>query len=239
MSYFRILTIRLLLVYFVSAAGCHCFDLENSNEHSSIWNCFTEIQCCTLLYFWYSWFVTYCQNRMVCDSLSITGMEHHDQWCQLHWYFSSVLTGVIRNFSACLSKFGSFIRNWPACFEKTSFLYAGSYCKSQICIFVLSNRNTTMLQNSTYWSWMRFSLNLCVWKTYLYSLQLLYMLNGTDLRSSHKKLSKNQAEMFLILREHFSIKTGKFLKVVSGLFCGFLLYFSKVWFAQYCKRHQW
>ena len=28
MSYFRILTICLLLVYFVSAAGCHCFDLQ-------------------------------------------------------------------------------------------------------------------------------------------------------------------------------------------------------------------
>ena len=27
LSYFRILTICLLLVYFVSAAGCHCFDL--------------------------------------------------------------------------------------------------------------------------------------------------------------------------------------------------------------------
>ena len=28
LSYFRILTIRLLLVHFVSAAGCHCFDLS-------------------------------------------------------------------------------------------------------------------------------------------------------------------------------------------------------------------
>ena len=27
LSYFRVLTICLLLVYFVSAAGCHCFDL--------------------------------------------------------------------------------------------------------------------------------------------------------------------------------------------------------------------
>ena len=27
-SYFRFLTICLLLVYFVSAAGCHCFDLR-------------------------------------------------------------------------------------------------------------------------------------------------------------------------------------------------------------------
>ena len=26
LSYFRVLTICLLLVYFVSAAGCHCFD---------------------------------------------------------------------------------------------------------------------------------------------------------------------------------------------------------------------
>ena len=28
MSYVRALTICLLLVYFVSAAGCHCFDQE-------------------------------------------------------------------------------------------------------------------------------------------------------------------------------------------------------------------
>ena len=42
--------------------------------------------------------------------------------------FFSFLTGVIRNFSACLSIFGVFIRNWSACFEKVSFLYAGSYC---------------------------------------------------------------------------------------------------------------
>ena len=36
-------------------------------------------------------------------------------------------TGVIRNFLACLSKFSVFIRNWSACFEKASFLYADSY----------------------------------------------------------------------------------------------------------------
>ena len=42
--------------------------------------------------------------------------------------FFSFLTGVIRNFSACLSKFGVFSRNWPVCFEKASFLNAGSYC---------------------------------------------------------------------------------------------------------------
>ena len=32
LSYFRILTICLLLVYFVSAAGCHCFDLQKSSK---------------------------------------------------------------------------------------------------------------------------------------------------------------------------------------------------------------
>ena len=42
--------------------------------------------------------------------------------------FFSFLTGVIRNFSACLSNFGVFIRNWPAYFEKASFLHMGSYC---------------------------------------------------------------------------------------------------------------
>ena len=41
--------------------------------------------------------------------------------------FFSFLTGVIRNVSACLSKFGVLIRNWPACFEKASLLHAGSY----------------------------------------------------------------------------------------------------------------
>ena len=38
--------------------------------------------------------------------------------------FSVFSTGVIRNFLACLSKFSVFIRNWSACFEKASFLYA-------------------------------------------------------------------------------------------------------------------
>ena len=28
----------------------------------------------TLLYFWCNWFVIYSQNKMVCDSFSITGM---------------------------------------------------------------------------------------------------------------------------------------------------------------------
>ena len=32
--------------------------------------------------------------------------------------FFGFFTGVIRNFSGCLSKFCVFIRNWPACFEK-------------------------------------------------------------------------------------------------------------------------
>ena len=35
MSYVRALTICLLLVYFVSAAGCHCFDLKVS-EHEML-----------------------------------------------------------------------------------------------------------------------------------------------------------------------------------------------------------
>ena len=45
-------------------------------------------------------------------------------------FFFSFLTGVIRNFSVCLSKFDVFIRNWLACFEKVSFLYGGSFCIS-------------------------------------------------------------------------------------------------------------
>ena len=44
--------------------------------------------------------------------------------------FFGFLTGVIRNFSACLSKCDVFVRNWLACFEKSSFLYRGSYCIS-------------------------------------------------------------------------------------------------------------
>ena len=36
------------------------------------------------------------------------------------------------HFSASLSKFGVFMRNWPACSENVSFLYAGSYCMSKI-----------------------------------------------------------------------------------------------------------
>ena len=34
MSYVRTLTICLLLVYFVTAAGCHCFDLINDKKSS-------------------------------------------------------------------------------------------------------------------------------------------------------------------------------------------------------------
>ena len=29
-----------------------------------------------VLYFWYNWFVIYSQNKMVCDSFSITVMRH-------------------------------------------------------------------------------------------------------------------------------------------------------------------
>ena len=32
LPYFRVLTICLLLVYFVSAAGCHCFDLVSKSK---------------------------------------------------------------------------------------------------------------------------------------------------------------------------------------------------------------
>ena len=60
----------------------------------------------TSLYFFYNWFVIYCQSKMVCDSFSITCMGHHDQWCQLHWYCFGFRSGVIRNYPACLSKFG-------------------------------------------------------------------------------------------------------------------------------------
>ena len=41
----------------------------------------------------------------------------------------------IDTFSACLSEFGVFIRNWSACFEKASFLSAGSYCNPAELIF--------------------------------------------------------------------------------------------------------
>ena len=36
LSYFRVLTICLLLVYFVSAAGCHCFDLFTPKRNGFI-----------------------------------------------------------------------------------------------------------------------------------------------------------------------------------------------------------
>ena len=35
----------------------------------------------------------------------------------------------MKNFSFCLSKFGVFIRNWSACFEKAGSLYAGSHLR--------------------------------------------------------------------------------------------------------------
>ena len=38
---------------------------------------YSAVLYCTLLYFWYNWFVIYFQNKMVCDSFSITGMGHH------------------------------------------------------------------------------------------------------------------------------------------------------------------
>ena len=40
---------------------------------------YSAVLYCTLLYFWYNWFVIYCQNKKGCDSFSITRMGHHDQ----------------------------------------------------------------------------------------------------------------------------------------------------------------
>ena len=37
LSYFKVLTICLLLVYFVGAAGCHCFDLYELDGFSAWW----------------------------------------------------------------------------------------------------------------------------------------------------------------------------------------------------------
>ena len=37
--------------------------------------------------------------------------------------FFGFLTGVVRNFSACLSKFDVFVRSWLACFEKVRVSY--------------------------------------------------------------------------------------------------------------------
>ena len=61
----------------------------------------------------------------------------HEQclWCQVHWYFFGFLSGVIRIFLACLSKFDDFIRNWLACFEKVNFLYVGSCCSLRMGLF--------------------------------------------------------------------------------------------------------
>ena len=86
---------------------------------------YSAVLYCTLLYFSYNWFVIYSQNKMVPDSFSRTGIRHQSINIDICFSF---LTGVTRNFSACLSKFGVFIRNWLACFEKPSFLYASSYC---------------------------------------------------------------------------------------------------------------
>ena len=79
----------------------------------------------------------YSQNKLVWDSFSIIDMGHSNNIsmnsvCDVKYIdiFFGFLTGAIRNFSACLSKFDVFIRNWLACFEKASFLYAGSYCIS-------------------------------------------------------------------------------------------------------------
>ena len=40
----------------------------------------------------------------------------------LIFLFFNFLTEATRNLSACLAKFGVFIRNWSACFQKASFL---------------------------------------------------------------------------------------------------------------------
>ena len=53
--------------------------------------------------------------------------------------FFSFLAGVIRNFSACLSKFSVFIRSWPACFE--------TYMR---VLTVTNNRATTEKRKLTY-----------------------------------------------------------------------------------------
>ena len=43
MSYVRTLTICLLLVYFVSAVGCHCFDLDTCGMFLFGWKVFNVI----------------------------------------------------------------------------------------------------------------------------------------------------------------------------------------------------
>ena len=43
----------------------------------------------------------------------------------------SVSNWSYKKLFSLLIKFGVIIRSWPACFEKASFLYAGSYCTSK------------------------------------------------------------------------------------------------------------
>ena len=53
-SYVRVLTIYLLLVYFVSAAGCHCFDLgirEKVNTGEFVFSFVKGMACLTVLFF--------------------------------------------------------------------------------------------------------------------------------------------------------------------------------------------
>ena len=64
--------------------------------------------------------------------------------------FVSFLNGVI-------SKFSVFIRNWPACFEKVSFLYAGSYCSSAqirlndfICLTFKKGHDINLFSNTKF-----------------------------------------------------------------------------------------
>ena len=92
--------------------------------------CMTAFKKTSNFKIWCNWFVIYSQNEMVCDSFSVTGMWQKNNMNMTSGVnytdvFFSFLTGVTRNFSTNLSKFGVFIRNWSACFEKVSFLYAG------------------------------------------------------------------------------------------------------------------
>ena len=45
----------------------------NTAAFGTAYQKYNAVLYCTLLYFWYTWFVTYSQNKIVCDSFSITG----------------------------------------------------------------------------------------------------------------------------------------------------------------------
>ena len=104
--------------------------------------------------------------------------------------FFQFLNWSYKNLSACLSKSGVFIRNWPVCFEKVSFLYAVLNVILTIS-FLKKIIDLSKYQNSKYIKKISILFNEFVELLVLYIIYSIY-------RASHKNVYKDNHVYFKI-----------------------------------------